>query len=150
MCLTMVDPATSWFEIVELPTVTKLMAPKAGKGKKATCTNFTKEAETFDMTSAQISNLVYKCWFKRYPCCQYLVSNNRSEFKLHFRALCATYGVKRKPTSIKNPTVNAILECICAVFTNTVRLTSTVHPQIEGKFTVTPGGLTNLFYGCKG
>jgi hypothetical protein len=25
MCLTMIDPATSWFEIVELPTVTKLM-----------------------------------------------------------------------------------------------------------------------------
>jgi hypothetical protein len=34
MCLTMIDPATSWFEIVELPTVTKLMVPKAGKGKK--------------------------------------------------------------------------------------------------------------------
>ena len=31
----------------------------------------------------------------------------------------------------------------------TVRLTSIDHPQIGGKFTVTPGGLTNLFYGCK-
>jgi hypothetical protein len=30
----------------------------------------------------------------------------------------ATYGVKRKPTSIKNPKVNAILEHIHAVFTN--------------------------------
>ncbi len=47
-----------------------------------------------------------------------MIYNNRSEFKLHFRALHATYGVKRKPTSIKNPTVNAILECIHAVFTN--------------------------------
>jgi hypothetical protein len=27
----------------------------------------------------------------------------------------------------------------------TVHLTSIDHPQIEGKFTVTPGGLTNLF-----
>jgi hypothetical protein len=27
----------------------------------------------------------------------------------------------------------------------TVRLTSIVHPQIEGKFTATLGGLTNLF-----
>jgi hypothetical protein len=43
----MIDPATSWFEIVELPTVTKLMVPKAGKGKKApTCTNYTMVAET--------------------------------------------------------------------------------------------------------
>jgi hypothetical protein len=44
--------------------------------------------------------------------------NNGGEFKLHFRALCKTYGVKRKPTSIKNPTANAILEHIHAVFTN--------------------------------
>jgi hypothetical protein len=31
---------------------------------------------------------------------------------------------------------------------DTVRLTSIDHPQIEGKFTATPGGLTNVFYGC--
>jgi hypothetical protein len=48
----MIDPATSWFKILELPTVTKLTFPKAGKGKKATCTNYTKEAEIFDKTSA--------------------------------------------------------------------------------------------------
>jgi hypothetical protein len=44
--------------------------------------------------------------------------NNGSEFKLHFCALCKTYGIKRKPTSIKNPQANAILERIHAVFTN--------------------------------
>jgi hypothetical protein len=59
MCHTMIDPATSWFKIVELPTV-RVTVPKADKGKKATCTNYTKEAEIFDKTSAQISNLVYK------------------------------------------------------------------------------------------
>jgi len=33
----------------------------------------TKEADTtFDKSSAQISNLVYKTWFCRYPCCWYL------------------------------------------------------------------------------
>ncbi len=69
MCLTMIDPATSLFRIVELPAVTKLMVPNMGKGKKATRTNYTKVAETFDKTSAQISNLVYKCRFSRYPCC---------------------------------------------------------------------------------
>jgi hypothetical protein len=50
-----------------------------------------------------------------------LIYNNGSEFKLHFRALCATYGVKGEPTSIKNPTVNAILERTDAVFTNILR-----------------------------
>jgi hypothetical protein len=59
MYLTMIDPATSWFEIMELTTVTKLTVPNMGKGKKATCTNYTKVAETFDKTSAQISNLLY-------------------------------------------------------------------------------------------
>jgi hypothetical protein len=47
-----------------------------------------------------------------------MIHDKGSEFKLHFRALCKTYGVKRKPTSIKNPTANAILERICGVFAN--------------------------------
>ncbi len=69
--LTMIDPATSWFEIVDLPTVTKLMtAPTAGKGKKVTFAENTKVADsTFDKSSGQISILVYKIWFSRYPCC---------------------------------------------------------------------------------
>ncbi len=50
-----------------------------------------------------------------------LIYNNGSEFKLHFHALCTTCGIKRKPTSIKNPTANAILEHIHAVFTNILR-----------------------------
>jgi hypothetical protein len=34
MCLTMIDPATSWFEIVELPTVNLVTTvPPVGKGK---------------------------------------------------------------------------------------------------------------------
>jgi hypothetical protein len=68
MCLTMIDPATSLFEIVEIPTVTKLTVPTTGKGKKVTCNNYTKESEIiFDNSSAQIRNLLYKAWFSRYP-----------------------------------------------------------------------------------
>jgi hypothetical protein len=120
MCLTMINPATSWLKIVELPTV-RVTVPKGGKGKKATCLDYTKDAEIFDKTSAQISNLVYKCWFSRYPCCCYVIYDNGSEFELHFHDLCKTYGVKRKPTSIKNLQANAILEHIHAVFTNMLR-----------------------------
>jgi hypothetical protein len=54
MCLTMIDPATSWFEIVELSTV-RVTVPKADKGEKATCLDYTKEAEIFDKTSAQVT-----------------------------------------------------------------------------------------------
>ena len=71
MCLTMIDPTTSWFEIVELPTVAQEMTvPPMGKGKKVTFDKHTKVAEPyFDKSSAQISNLVYKTWFGRYPHC---------------------------------------------------------------------------------
>ncbi len=119
MCHTMINPATCWFEIVALPTVTKSTVPATGKGKKVTFDDYTKVAETtFDKSSAQISNLVYKTWFSRYPHCWYLIYNNGSEFKIHFRALCDTYGINRKPTSVKNPQANAVLEHIHAVFMN--------------------------------
>ena len=104
-------PATSWFEIVELPTVAqKTTVPPAGKGKKVTFDKNTKVAEPYlDKSSAQISNLVYKTLFSRYPRCRYIIYNNRSKFKLHFRSLCNTYGIKRKPTSVNSLTVKSIL-----------------------------------------
>jgi hypothetical protein len=57
-----------------------------------------------------ISTLVKRTWFSRYPRCQHIIYDNRSEFKLHFEALCDSYGIKHKPTSVKNPQANAILE----------------------------------------
>ena len=57
-----------------------------------------------------ISTLVNKTWFSRYPHFQQVIYDNGSEFKLHFEALCDTYGIKRKPTSVKNSQANAILE----------------------------------------
>ncbi len=94
-CLTMIDPATSWFKIVELPTVAQEMTVcPAVKGKKVTFAKNTKVAESyFDKSSAQISNLVYKTWFSRYPPCQYIIHDNGSKFKLHFRSRCNTYGI---------------------------------------------------------
>jgi hypothetical protein len=75
MCLTMINPTTSWFEIVELPTVAQeTTVPPVGIGKKVTFDKNTKVAEPyFDKSSAQISNLVYKTWFSRYPRCGYII-----------------------------------------------------------------------------
>jgi hypothetical protein len=119
----MIDPATSWFKIVELPTVAQeTTVPPAGKGKKVTFAKDTKAAAPyFDKSSAQISNLVYKTWLSRYPHCCYIIYNNGSEFKLHFQSLCNTYGIKHKPTSVKNPQANAILERIHSVLGNMLR-----------------------------
>ncbi len=86
MCLTMIDSTTSWFKIVELPTVAQeTTVPPVDKGKKVTFDKNTKVAEPyFDKSSAQISNLVYKTSFSRYPHCCYIIYNNKSKFKLHF------------------------------------------------------------------
>jgi hypothetical protein len=116
----MINPATSWFEIVELPTVAQeTTVPPAGKGKKIIFTKNTKVAEPFFYkSSTQITKLVHKTWFSRHPRCRYIIYNNGSEFKLHFQSLCIMYGIKRKPTSVKNPQANAILERIHAVLGN--------------------------------
>ncbi len=37
MCLTIVDPTITWFNIIRLPTVTKLAVSNMDNGRKATC-----------------------------------------------------------------------------------------------------------------
>ena len=39
-----------------------------------------------------------------------MIYNNGSEFKLYFKELCESYQLKSKPTTVKNPQANAILE----------------------------------------
>jgi hypothetical protein len=103
----MIDPASSWFEIVELPVVK--LAPTSHSKTEAETHNKTKDAY-FDKSSSMISTLVNRTWFSRYPRRQHNIYDNGSEFKLHFEALCDSYGIKRKPSSVKNPQANAILE----------------------------------------
>jgi hypothetical protein len=104
MALTMIDPATSWFKVVELPLVHQLKTITIN-GKESSIVE-----EISDKTSERIAWLVNKTWLSRYPRCCYIIYNNGSEFKLNFEYLCETYGIKRKPTTIKNPQANAILE----------------------------------------
>jgi transposase InsO family protein len=52
-----------------------------------------------------------------------LIYDNGSEFKLHFELLCKSYGIKRKPTTIKNPQANAICERVHQVLGNMMRTT---------------------------
>jgi hypothetical protein len=115
MALTMIDPASSWFEKVELPLVKRLTTTMVN-GKETVSKGL-----IFDKSSNQIARLVNKIWLCRYPQCHYLVYDNGSEFKLHFETLCNSYGIKRKPTTIKNPQVNAICEHIHSVLGTMMR-----------------------------
>ncbi len=85
MCLTMINPASSWFEMVELP-VMEFITPSASskKGTKTHKTKITTKGDYFGKTSTMISHLINKTWFSRYPCCQNIIHDNGSEFKLHF------------------------------------------------------------------
>ncbi|KAL3759593.1 hypothetical protein ACHAWU_009740 [Discostella pseudostelligera] len=116
-------PATSWFEVVELPVVQYAQTtPIRGKGKSTVTSDYTNDKQAyFDKSSSQISQLVYNTWLCRYPRCQQIIYDNGSEFKLHFAALCDSYGIKRKPTSVKNPQANAILERVHQVLMNMLR-----------------------------
>ncbi len=51
MCLTMIDPATSWLEIVELPVVDKPTIPMGTQGRKGISTHNTPQVPYFDKSS---------------------------------------------------------------------------------------------------
>jgi hypothetical protein len=66
--------------------------------------------DIFDKSSDRIAKLVNKTRLSRYPRCLSMIYDIGPEFKLHFEHLCDSYGIKRKPTTVKKPQMNAILE----------------------------------------
>ena len=85
----MIDPASSWVEIVELPVI-ETITPINKKGTKTH--KITKE-NYFDKISTMISYVVNNTWFCRCPRCQHIIDDNGSEFKLHFKTLCDSFGI---------------------------------------------------------
>jgi hypothetical protein len=104
MALPMIDPASSWFGIAELPIVERLRQQTVN-GKELLIAD-----EIFDKTSECTAKLVDKNWLCRYPRCCYLIYNNDSEFKLHFEYLCESDGITCKPATVKNLQAKGILE----------------------------------------
>jgi hypothetical protein len=115
MALTMINPASSWFKIAKLPVVDQL-CHQTVNGKELLIAD-----EIFDKTSEHIAKLVNRTWLCRYPRCHHLIYNNGSEFKLHFKYPCESYGIKRKPTMFKNPRANGILEHVHQVLGQMLR-----------------------------
>jgi hypothetical protein len=61
MALTMIDPTSSWFKIVELPLVKRLQTMNIN-GKE-----LLKLEEIYDKSFDRIAKLVSKTWLSRYP-----------------------------------------------------------------------------------
>jgi hypothetical protein len=115
MALTMIKPASSWFKIAELPIVEQLHWQTVN-GKELLIAD-----KIVDKTSECIAKLVNKTWLCGYSRCRHLIYNNGSEFKLHFEYLCESYGIRRKPITVKNPRANGILECVHQVLGQMLR-----------------------------
>jgi hypothetical protein len=78
LALTMIDPATGWFEIVE----------------------------TTNKSATSIQDLFHNTWLARYPRSQFIVFDNgdAGKFKSEFKIICAcdNYGIKAKLTTSHN------------------------------------------------
>ena len=93
-CVTMIDPATGWFEMREIPN---------------------KEAIT-------IANLVEQTWLTRYPWPEQIQFDRGSEFLAEFAKMVKNdYGIKRKPITRRNPQANAVIERIHQTIGNVIR-----------------------------
>ncbi len=90
----MIDPATGWFEIVEIPT---------------------KRAD-------DIANLLEMNWLTRYPWPTEIVMDRGSEFAAEVQAtLKDEYGIHRKLITTRNPQANSIVERVHQVVHNLIR-----------------------------
>ena len=83
MCVTMIDPATSWFEIAKLPISqsNELDIPMGTKGHTGKDKDIQKYLY-FDKLTATVRTRVNRTWFSRYPCSQYIINDN--EVNLNF------------------------------------------------------------------
>ncbi len=75
MALTIINPATSWFEVVKLPLICWLKTVTVNSKESSIA------EEIFNKTSDRIARLVDKTWLSRYPRCRYIIYDNGSEFK---------------------------------------------------------------------
>ena len=68
-----------------------------------------------------MSHLLNRLWLSRYPRPEKIIFDNGSEFKKDFRFIFDDYGLKKRPTTIKNPQANSILERVHQVLGNMLR-----------------------------
>ena len=92
--LTMIDPATGWFEMREIKT------------KKAD----------------KIANVLEQAWLTRYPWPTQIIYDRGNEFKAEVYAMLKNdYGIKTKPITTRNPQANAIVERVHQTIGNMIR-----------------------------
>ena len=106
----MIDPATGWFEMAQIP----------------------------NKTAAEIADITKKTWFTRCPLPQRIVFDCGTKFMAEFAKMCQNdYGLKMKPITTRNPQSNEIIEQSIKLSeissTHLMCLTSltTIHGQVS-------------------
>jgi transposase InsO family protein len=93
-CVTMIDPATGWFEIREL------------KNKEA----------------INVANIVEQAWLTRYPWPVEITYDKGTEFMGEFAKMIEhDYGIQRRGATVRNPQANAIIERLHQTLGNILR-----------------------------
>ena len=94
-CVTMIDPATGWFEIHQYD----------------------------DKRSITVANIAEQEWFARYPWPTQVTFDRGSEFigKDFQDMIKKDYGITAKPITVRNPQANAIVERVHQVIGNIIR-----------------------------
>ena len=64
----------------------------------------------FNKKSDTVDKVINRIWFSHYPRSQYIVYDNGSKFKLHFKTFRDSFSLKRKQTRVRNLQLNAILK----------------------------------------
>ena len=97
-CVTMVDPATGWFEVHEYG----------------------------DKRAITVANIVEQQWLTRYPRPDLITYDKGPEFMgVEFRNMVEQeYSIKTKPITTRNPQANAIIERVHQVIGNMIRTMS--------------------------
>jgi hypothetical protein len=108
IAMTMVDPATGLFEMVEVPYYDVKDIKKGNQ-------------DVIDKTSARISKLFNNVWLSRYPWPEKVIFDNGTEFKKDFVVLLKDFDIKPIITTVENPQGNSPVE----------RIHQVVHSMIQ-------------------
>ena len=105
LAMTMIDPATGWFEVAPIE------APSSDECQVA-----------FD-----------SYWLARYPRPTYVGCDNGSSFKGLFIDLCKNYGIDQKYSTEYNPQSNGIIERVHQVLGNALRSFELQEQELDKK-----------------
>jgi hypothetical protein len=88
------------------------------------CTGWSKFVRVNTASSIAMATAFNKGWLCRYPCPHKVVHDNGPEFMgCKFKEMLDSYGIKSKPTTIKNLTANAIVKRIHGTLGERLRAT---------------------------